>query len=157
MSKESNVLSLRKDKAEKFFKLAEYQAELFSKDPSTKVGALFIAPESLQVLSFGYNGHPRKVDETDPARWERPHKYYYVAHAEMNAIANACRHGTPLENAIAVVTMFPCASCAKLMIQAGIKLIVTRTPDFKCPRWGTEFKYSFEMLNESGVELMYIE
>jgi dCMP deaminase len=148
---------MRVDKAKKYFQLARFQAELFSKDPSTKVGALFLAPQSLQVLTFGYNGFPRNVNETDPARWERPTKYFYCSHAESNAIANACRHGTPLEKSIAIVTLFPCSSCAKLMIQSGISMLVTKRPDLTCPRWGEEFKYSLEMLEETGVSLMYIE
>ena len=147
---------MRRDKAEKYFQLAEYQAQLFSKDPSTKVGALFLAPGSLQILSQGYNGFPRKVDETIPERWERPHKLYFVSHAECNGIANACRHGTPLENSIAVVTMFPCATCAKMMIQAGVKTIVTKEPDLTCDRWGDEFKYSITMLREASVDLLYV-
>lgn len=148
---------MREDKALKYFDLAKYQADLFSKDPNTKVGALFLAPNSLQILTFGFNGFPRKVDETKIERWERPQKYMYISHAEANCIANACRHGTPLENSIAIVTMFPCATCAKLMIQSGISKLVTTKPNLECPKWGQEFTYSLEMLNESGVTLMYVE
>lgn len=143
-------------KAHKYYQLAEYQANLFSKDPNTKVGALFLAPHSLQILTQGYNGFPRKIDETDAARWERPVKYMYISHAEANCIANACRHGTPLENAIAVVTLFPCATCAKLLIQTGISALVTKEPDISCPRWGEEFKFSLEMFKEAGIDIMYV-
>ena len=131
-------------------------ANIFSKDPNTKVGALFLAPNSLQILTLGYNGFPRGIDETQPSRWERPKKYYYVSHAEANCVANACRHGTPLENSIAVVTLFPCTTCAKLMIQAGVSTVVTKQPDFSCPRWGHEFKCSHEMFAEAGVDMVYI-
>ena len=147
---------MRQDKALKYMQLATYQANLFSKDPSTKVGALFLAPESLQVLTAGYNGFPRGVDETKADRWSRPQKLMYVSHAEANGIANACRHGTPLENSIAVVTMFPCTTCAKLMIQAGVRELVTHIPDLSCPKWGEEFKYSLEMLEEAGVVIQYV-
>lgn len=148
---------IREDKAQKYFQLAKYQANLFSKDPNTKVGALFLAPNSLQILTQGFNGFPRNIDETIPERWERPQKLMYISHAEANCVANACRHGTPLEKSIAVVTMFPCATCAKLMIQSGISTLVTKSPDFDCPRWGEEFKYSLEMLNEAKVDIMYIQ
>jgi dCMP deaminase len=150
------MITMRKDKADKFFQLAEFQANLFSKDPNTKVGALFLAPGSYQIVSQGFNGMPRGIDETIASRWERPVKYFRVAHAEANAVANACRHGAPLENTIAIVTLFPCATCAKLMIQSGIQYLVTREPDMSCPRWGEEFKYSLEMLQEAGVEIMYV-
>ena len=54
---------MREDKAFKFYKLALFQAELFSKDIHKKVCSLFIAPESYQMLSAGYNGMPRGIDE----------------------------------------------------------------------------------------------
>lgn len=144
-------------KAYKYLTLAQHLADLFSKDVTTKVGALFLAPESYQILTLGYNGFPRKIDESIPERWERPAKYFYVSHAEANCISNACRHGTPLKDSIAVVTLFPCTSCAKLMIQAGISTLVTQAPDFTNPRWGEEFKYSHEMLVESGIQIVYVD
>jgi len=148
---------IRPDKALKYFELAKFQANLFSKDPSTKVGALFLAPKSFQVLCQGFNGFPRNIDETKEERWARPEKLKWISHAEANCISNACRHGTPLEGCIAVVTMFPCISCAKLMIQAGVSFVVTKYPDFGCERWGEEFKFSHDMFKEAGVNIIYID
>lgn len=147
---------IRPDKAKKYMELAQFQAQLFSKDPSTKVGAIFVAPESFQILSMGYNGFPRKINETIPERWERPTKYMFVSHAEANCISNACRHGTPLKGSIAIVTLFPCTTCTKLMIQSGISTLVTKEPDFHCQRWGEEFKFSYEMLIEAGIQLIFV-
>lgn len=148
---------MKREKAVKYFELAKHLADSFSKDASTKVGAIFLAPESLQILSMGYNGMPRGFDETKPERWERPQKYLYVEHAERNAIYNACRHGTPLENSIAVVTMFPCSDCMRALIQSGVKQIITLRPDLTCLRWGTHFKASMEMCTECGVELIFVD
>lgn len=142
---------MRRDKAIKYYKLAKYQAYLFSKDPSAKVGAIILAPESLQILSVGFNGFPRKIDETIVKRWERPIKYKYVEHAERNAIYNACRHGTPLEGSIAIITMYPCCDCARALIQSGVNTIVTENPDYEHHRWGDDFKISNEMFNEAGL------
>ena len=144
------------EKAQKYFKLAKYQAELFSKDPVCKVGAILLAPDSYQILSMGYNGLPRKVKET-PERWDRPLKYKYVEHAERNAIYNASRHGTPLEGSIAVITKFPCCDCARALIQSGISVIVTETPDFNHPRWGEDFKISQELFHEVNIEIIKID
>jgi dCMP deaminase len=144
------------EKAEKYFKLAKYQAELFSKDPVCKVGAILLAPNSYQILSMGYNGLPRKIEET-AKRWERPLKYKYVEHAERNAIYNASRHGTPLEGAIAVITKFPCCDCARALIQSGISHIITETPDLNHPRWGEDFKISLELFNEVNIEIVKID
>ena len=66
------------------------QAELIaqrSKDPITQVGAVVIDKDNRQRAA-GYNGFPRGVKETDE-RWERPLKYKFAVHAEINLIANA--------------------------------------------------------------------
>ena len=148
---------IKKEKAVKYFQLAEHFANLFSKDPARKVGALCLHPESFAILSQGYNGFARGVDETKEARWERPAKYSYVCHAEANAIYNACRHGTSLDRSIAVVTMFPCSNCARALIQAGIRVVVTLKPDMNDPRWADEFAISLEMFQEVGMVMLYIE
>lgn len=148
---------MRRDKAIKYYKLAKYQADLFSKDPNTKVGAIFLAPESLQILSMGFNGFARGIDETKCSRWERPQKYDYIVHAEQNGICNACRHGTPLEHSIAVITLFPCKECAKALIQVGVDTIVTKRPDFDSVRWGRDFTLSTEMFAEIGIELIMLD
>ena len=146
---------MKEDKQMKFFKLALFQAELFSKDPSKKVCCLFIMPKTMQILSTGYNGLPRNINETE-SRWERPNKYKYVVHAEANGIYNACMNGVSLKNSICVVTMFPCSSCAKGLIQVGINELLTSKPDYKHKRWGEDFKYSFEMLTEVGINIKYV-
>lgn len=149
---------MRHDKALKNFLLTRYHAELFSKDPSTKVGALMLDPETYDVLSSGYNGMPRKIDESRPERWERPTKYMYVEHAERNAIYNAVRKRVSLEGAVAVVTMHPCADCARGLIQVGITKLVTKRPTPELiDRWGAHFDVSQEMLAEAGVEVIYLD
>jgi dCMP deaminase len=148
---------MNKEKAEKYYKLAKKFAELFSKDPSTKVGCIFLAPESYQVLSMGYNGMPRGVNETIPERWEKPQKYMWCEHAERNTIANASRHGTPLQNSIAIVTMFPCADCARLIIQSGVKTLITKKPNLGSKNWGLSFQYSSTMLEEANISIIFID
>jgi len=146
---------MNEDKIKKFYSLASFQADLFSKDPSKKVCALFIAPESLQILSAGYNGLPRKLNETED-RWSKPLKYNYVVHAEKNGIYNACRNGVSLKGSICVVTFFPCNECSKSLIQVGIDTLISPEPDFKHPKYGESFKYSIEMLSEVGINLIFI-
>lgn len=147
---------MRRDKAAKYLLLARKQAQLFSKDPSTKVGAILLAPESLQVLSVGYNGMPRGIDENVEARWARPAKYKFVEHAERNALYNACRHGTPLQGCIAVITMFPCCDCARALIQSGVRTVVAPPADMADARWGGDFAVSLEMFAEAGVETIEV-
>jgi len=148
---------MNREKAIKYFKLAQTTANLFSKDPSTKVGCILLAPESLQVLSLGYNGMPRNIDETDPSRWERPIKYSYVEHSERNCLYNACRSGVCTNNSIAITTLFPCCDCCRALIQSGVKTIVTLEPDMSNPRWGSDFGISKIMIEESKTNLILLK
>lgn len=144
-------------KAEKYLQLASYNAELFSKDPHTKVGAIILTSDFSRILATGINGFPRKFDDSIPERWERPMKYNYASHAEQNSVCNAARTGTPLDGSVIIVTMFPCMNCTKSIIQAGITKVYAPKPNFEDIRWGNEFKVSVEMFEEVGVEIIYIE
>lgn len=143
-------------KAQQYFEIAEAFSKL-SKDNSTKVGCVILNSETNSILSSGYNGFPRGVDERIESRWERPEKYSLISHAEANGVSQAAMSGTPLNNSTCVVTMFPCSECSKLLIQAGIKRVVTKEPgdDLK-ERWGVSFKYSKLMFEEAGVVLQYV-
>ena len=96
-----------------------------SKDPSTQVGACIVDANN-RVVSIGYNGMPRGVDD-DAIPWGHGEglesKYLYVCHAEFNAILNT-RDGSQLEGCRIYVTLFPCNECAKAIIQTGIKEII---------------------------------
>lgn len=148
---------MRYDKAKKFYELAKVQANLFSKDPHRKVGALFIDENSYSIRASGYNGFCRGVDETRENRWARPNKYMYVCHAEANGIYNACRDGTSLNHTVAVVTLFPCLECAKAMIQVGVKGVVAPKPDLEDERWGQQFREALDMFEEVGMKIMYVD
>lgn len=138
-------------KALKYLQLARFNAVLFSKDPDTKVGAIALDDTFSRVLSMGINGMPRKLNDENKERWTRPTKYKWVVHSEQNMIANAARTGTPLDGAVMVVTKYPCSTCTKSIIQAGIKKIYTITPDYSDPVWGDDARVSEEMLEEAGV------
>jgi dCMP deaminase len=106
---------------------------------------------------MGYNGFPRGCDDSVASRYERPDKYLYTEHAERNAIYHAARHGVTLKGCSMYVTLFPCADCARGIIQAGIKKLYSPTPDVDHERWGIHFKTSLVMLEEANVEVILID
>lgn len=120
----------------------------WSKDPSTKVGCV-IADSDHAQLSEGFNGFPRGI--ADDSRLQvREMKYRLIVHAEANAIAAAARNGHSLKGATAYVTFSPCPQCAALLIQAGIRRVVTikgATP----AHWLAECEIAQAMLHEAGV------
>lgn len=143
-------------KADKYMILAQTNANLFSKDPHTKVGAILLTADFTRILATGINGFPRKMnDETPAERWCRPTKYRYVAHAEMNAICNAAQSGTSTEGSVAVVTLYPCSNCAKALIQAGITKVYYPANSFyhNQEQWAEDFATAQEMFEECGVEV----
>jgi dCMP deaminase len=123
-----------------------------SNDPSTKVGAM-ITNGNL-IVSTGHNRFPKGVAETQERLNDRPTKYAMVLHAEANAILNAGRGAC--FGATMYVTLPPCCECAKLIIEAGIKRIITHAPtDYQLERWGESFEYAKIMFKEAGVEVIY--
>lgn len=137
----------------RFLGLAD-QVAGWSKDPSTQVGCI-IVNNRRQVVSTGFNGFPRGVDDA-PARYaDRPTKYLMVLHAEQNAVLQA---GGDVHGGTAYVTHPPCAQCAATLIQAGIARIVTRRPDpGMAERFAESFKAASMMLWEAGVAVDYQE
>lgn len=131
----------------------------WSKDPSTKVGAIVVGPDR-EIRSTGYNGLVRGVDDNKPERLERPTKYDFFEHAERNAVYNACLIGASLKGCVIYVTAMPCPDCARAIIQSGIKMVVTRKPAFDkdAPQntWRDKLGYSAEMFAEAGIEVKYL-
>jgi len=145
-----------KKKAIQYLKLAQQFAKIFSKDPSTQVGAILLAPNSYQILSMGFNGMPRGIKESSPKRWLRPLKYKLVEHAERNALYNACRHGAALEGSIAVITLFPCYDCARGLIQSGIRTVVTCETNERKFRWKENWTVAKLLLEEAGIDIILL-
>lgn len=121
---------------------------LLSKDPSTKVGAA-IFDDKRRLISVGYNGFARGVEDSPKRLWDRETKYKMILHAERNAIAFAT---TSLEGSTLFCTHPCCVQCAAQVIQMGIKHVCWSTSDRDyVERWAADTKLSMEMLNEAGV------
>ena len=142
----------------KYLNLARHFST-WSKDPSTQVGAVVIG-EAGQVLSQGYNGFPRGVDDS-PERYDnRVAKYKFVVHAEMNCIYNASYNGASLKGATLYVHGLPvCAECAKGIIQVGIKrIVIPFTPDELTPdKWKASTNTAREMFVEADVKYQTLD
>lgn len=138
---------------QRFMEMADLVAT-WSKDPSTQVGCVIVNP-ARQVVSTGFNGFARGVDDTPERYADRSQKYLMVLHAEANAVLQA---GGDVRGGTAYVTHPPCAQCAAVLIQAGISRIVTRQPDAAmADRFRDSFAASRTMLREAGVEVQCTE
>jgi dCMP deaminase len=103
----------------RFYALAQHMAT-WSKDPSTRVGAVLVGTDRRDV-ALGYNGFPRGVIDS-PDRLEiRETRHRLMLHAERNVLDNA---KFDLWASTLYVTRFPCVECAKSIVSKGIVRVV---------------------------------
>jgi len=134
-----------------FMKIAHVVAER-STCLRRQVGALLVLDR--QILATGYNGAPMGLphcsetgclrDQLGIPPGER-HELCRGLHAEMNAFLQAARHGIRIDGATLYSTNHPCAICAKMAINAGVKKIVFAS--------GYPDELASKMLAEANVEV----
>lgn len=134
--------------AKRFMGLAE-QIASWSKDPSTKCGALLVRPD-LTIASVGFNGFPRGVNDDISRLNNRDIKLQYTVHAELNCILSAKTKETGC--CLFVWPMQPCASCAAAIVQYGIATVYS--PKNEPKGWEDSFKISRKILSEGNVRLV---
>ena len=123
----------------------------WSKDPSTQVGAVITRGKF--VVSLGFNGHPSGIDDSVARLNDREMKYRTIIHAEMNAILSARQ---PIEGCtLYVVPFMPCSNCGAVIVQAGIKRVVTLQNNNE--RWAESFEITRSIFAEAGIELVLRE
>lgn len=125
---------------------------MFSKDPSTKVGAVIVDDDN-RVISIGYNGFPKGIRDDNRLR-NRELKYEMIVHAEANALLFA---NAPVRGCTIYTWPFqPCSRCASLIIQAGIRRVVS--VESKDQKWRENFQLAHDMMTEARIEIItYID
>jgi dCMP deaminase len=125
----------------------------WSKDPSSKVGAV-IVDANRRIISTGYNGLAIGVEDSIERLTNRDIKYKIILHAEENAIMFAKRDLSGCS--LYVTTLPPCAHCASLIIQSGIKTVYACKSDIP-DRWKDSYDLTTAMFKESGVKLVFLD
>jgi dCMP deaminase len=97
-----------------------------------------VTSDNTQVLAVGYNGDHKggsnMVDSSEPGQSG-------FIHAEINALIK-CDYNCP-KRKIMYVTMSPCRTCAKSIVNAGIREVVY-SDEYRC-------KMGINLLEECGV------
>lgn len=132
----------------RFMALAEYVA-FWSKDPSTKVGAVLVGVDRREI-AVGYNGFPPGISDDDRLN-DRLVKYQLMQHAERNVLDNA---RFIVDGATLYCTQPPCLECAKSLVSRGISRVVSRHhPPVEKGRWTETLPVSMDLLSEAGIEI----
>jgi dCMP deaminase len=118
-----------------------------------QVGAIVVKDK--RILSTGYNGAPSGLphcldvgclrDQQGIPSGERQ-ELCRGLHAEQNAIIQASHYGTSLAGSTIYVTLAPCVTCAKMIINAGIKKVIY------CDKYTDQM--SMDILAQAGVEVV---
>lgn len=118
-----------------------------------KVGAILVKDK--RILATGYNGAPSGLKhceeigclrETSSIASGERHELCRGLHAEQNVIVQAAYYGISIANSDLFCTNKPCAICAKLIINAGIKRVYFEA-DYND-------QLSEMLFGEAGIELI---
>jgi dCMP deaminase len=110
-----------------------------------KVGALIVKDST--IISDGFNGTPKGF----PNDCEDPNgdTYWYVLHAEANAMLKVAKSTQSTDGATLYVTYSPCKDCSKMIIQSGIKKVIYRE-DYRDLS-------GIKILRESGIDVLKLD
>ena len=148
-------MSNRQSWDEYFMRIATMVAERAT-CTRAKIGAVIVKDKN--IIATGYNGspagHPHCTDvgclvyvSRNPDG-EEEENCFRTIHAEINAIAQAAKHGVEIEGADIYVTASPCYHCLKTLMNTGIKRICYLKP-YKIDR-------ITPLLENSPIELVQI-
>ena len=134
----------------RFLELAEY-ISAWSKDPSTKVGA--VIANKKEIVSLGFNGFPKKIKDLKSRYKNRDLKYKLTIHAEINAMEYANKNLT--NYTLYTWPFIPCSRCCVQIIQAGISRVVSVKPSKDVlSRWAEDLKLTRKLFKEAKVKLI---
>jgi dCMP deaminase len=136
-----HLKQLRYDQA--YLRMATSWAKL-SHCNRKQVGALIV--KDSMIISDGYNGTPAGFDNC--CEDEAGETFWYVLHAEANAILKVAKSTNNSKGATLYLTLSPCKDCSKLILQAGITRVVYK--DAYKDSEGVEF------LKSAGVDVTQI-
>jgi dCMP deaminase len=131
-----------------------------SKDPSTQVGSIIVGPDR-EIVSAGFNGFPRGIEDTAERLNDREMKLRLIVHAEMNAVLSAACVGTRLKGCELYLGATdisgevwggpPCTRCTVEIIQSGIVGIVSWRPKSVPSRWHEDIAFARKLIDEVGI------
>lgn len=119
--------------------------------PRRSVGAVIVRDR--RILATGYNGAPAGLPHCPPGGHEtdwplgclKAGHCMRALHAEQNALLQAAKLGIPCDGATIYVTCQPCNTCAKMVINAGIRRVIYEGdyPD----------EFSLELFRDSNMDV----
>lgn len=138
---------------EYFMKIANVVSER-STCLRNNVGAVLVKDK--YIIATGYNGPPRGLPHCETCKREgfksgEKHELSRAVHAEQNAIIQAALHGVSPEGSVLYCTHFPCTTCLRMLVNAGITEIVYEAP------YDIDNPVKKELVEESGIGIRQLK
>ncbi len=132
-----------------------------SPHPTVKVGAIFVGTDG-RVISQAVNRFAHRLNDESVERYDDEVRSMWINCAEQMALAQALRHGKSLVGSRLYVTLEPCAVCAGLLVESGVKEVIMPTSSREFYRklkqkWKTSMDVGRAKLLEGGVKVTCID
>jgi tRNA(Arg) A34 adenosine deaminase TadA len=129
--------------------------------PTVKVGAVLVDAKGKEIAAAA-NRFAKGVDRRRPERYRDGYKSLWLNCAEQMAMAEALRKRADVKGATLYVTLEPCAVCAGLVAELGLKMVCVPVGAMRrYARLKTKWKASIEIglvkLAEAGIPLSSID
>jgi dCMP deaminase len=113
-----------------------------------------------RILTTGYSGAPSKLPDCNEIGHELSEVInddgttskhcIRTVHSEQNAIIQAAKYGISIDGATVYTRYEPCYTCAKMIVNAGIKKVICQTMYHRAQR-------TREIFKSAGIELIIID
>lgn len=115
-----------------------------------KVGAVLVRDK--YIVATGYNGPPRGLSHCEKCKRDgfksgEKHELSRAVHAEQNVIIQAALHGVSPDGSTLYCTHFPCTTCLRMLINAGVKKV------FYEAGYDMDNPVKKELVEESGIDV----
>lgn len=133
---------------DQYFMAQSHLLALRSTCTRLSVGATIVREK--RIIAGGYNGSISGDEHCiDEGCYMRDNHCVRTIHAEINALLQCAKYGTPTNGADIYVTHFPCLQCSKAIIQSGIKNVYFAN-DYK------NDPYAIELFEKARVNVVHV-
>jgi tRNA(Arg) A34 adenosine deaminase TadA len=132
-----------------------------SPHPSVKVGAVLVDAKGKEIAAAS-NRFAYGLDRRRPERYRSGAKSLWINCAEQMAMMRALKKRADVKDATLYVTLEPCATCAGLVAELGLKMVcvpvgsLRRYAKLKA-KWKDSIEIGLIKLAEAGIPLTAID
>jgi tRNA(Arg) A34 adenosine deaminase TadA len=132
-----------------------------SPHPSVKVGAILVDTKGKEIAR-DVNRFASGIDRRRPERYENAVRSLWINCAEQMVLIKAVMKGAKTKGSTLYVTLEPCAVCAGLLVECGVKEVVVPLSSRRSyaklkAKWKKSIEIGTSKLTEAGIKIRAID